>query len=314
LKQPYRIEAPLRAKKETTLINNVNTWLLARVRQGDSLSLLDVGCGNGQLFDAVYPAISSKASQFKFMGYDCDQGFVDDCVRVIRNNGLRREIANAKCGEFEDIIHNISGPFDVITIVELLSDLHLRMIPRLFLDLVGLCHDQTILVVSDIQTFDPVKSRTGILPWSKQDINEFMKAIIELYGVSADAFSGVMDISSKGDSWWFEFRVGMLCNTGVDSLKIEEELIIKLFDIFEKKRETLNRRIQDSIRGYRNAIRNSHASNEQKIENDQLFFKGHYDDRSNARNPHPETTQIADVIERGLREYWACESEVSTLV
>ncbi len=318
-KHAYKTQAPLRARHTPALTDEFAFFLSQQIARSDKkqVTWLDVGCGRGQLLkEACRSLRMDQRCRVAYTGYDCTLDFVEDCNATIES--LRIDNSRARQGEFDgmDALFN-AGPFDVISVVELISDLHLHLVPRLVLNIFRLCHSSTVLCFSDLRKLTSSSASPGMLPWSEEEINPFVAAIARL--LDGPRLPPTAFVQVHKNAWSLTLDLGAVSGNIQKALSFdgdaEGRLVGELYEIFEKRRSTLDDRLQRGVLEYRQLLRAAQRErNEANLEKKASFFTG---DPANGHALDADPVRVRGVAENianAFQEYWACESEVSLLV
>ena len=113
------------------------------VKKRKTLRILEVGCGSGALLKSAYEANSEATG----VGLDIDEAVVGQARRNISSWGLSDKFEIIQ-GDVRDISGRISGPFDVITLYNILYYFEQAERPALLTSLVEMLAPQGVLAVA----------------------------------------------------------------------------------------------------------------------------------------------------------------------
>jgi hypothetical protein len=318
----YKIQEPLRGRKVPVLTPAFATVLrdYLDTTKSPTVAWLDLGCGRGQLLKAVCASLDrSSLERLAYTGYDCTEDFVEDCQFEIGKSPIRKG-GEALLGEFDNLeAVRERSPFDVISVVELFSDLHLHLVSHLLLDIFQLGHQSTRFFMSDIRESTENSLMPGTLPWRLEEIDRFMETVGEYLGMtrSPRAIRGGVEGGEK--AWALTFSFGMLPVNYQTQLQpnpeLQRHLNLALYAIFEERRNLLNGEVESKVRQFRSLLRSSlRHRNPTVLENKAEYFIGDPSLSQKLDSTPSAASGLVEHIDISFREYWACESETSAMM
>lgn len=262
---------------------------------------LDVCCGPGNALEELYELNFDDFARIRYYGYDVNHDYLWGLKELAQRLGIS---AHTHTGNLEDLrtILTTRWPgrrYHSVTLVNVLHELPLAVVPDLFLDLVQLCAPDGFVFVFDITSLPFEQPEYGAIPWTQQEIASVLDTLRKQFGltrrIQITPWGKNQRSAKRQPAWYFNLRPetfprkpSLLLDDAVTRAAICDELAKSVVQAFDRRLRDLDAMIEEISKDMRAAT-------------------------SYGKEPDAGLLELRQYIDMQLRDFWACYREVRGL-
>lgn len=211
----------------------------------------------------------------------------------LQQNAVRVKV---HAGSLDEVVKHLQGRrFEVVTVINMLHELPLAIIPSLFIDLLALCAQNGSLLVHDLSI---LKRKVAATPWLSTDAQRFLNVLARQVGIpKIPTVRTNRDKSENETAWYFTLYRDMIPDADLQKKlqkRVEIELTLQhaLARIFRDRKESTHKSLEDTVK----LLADSKAQRDTK-----------------ARAVAISEAQIEEAVDMLSRNFWAYDAELLAL-